>query len=103
MGTGKNIKKYRELKGMGLRELARLVPIAPSAISKAEREDRTPDTENLFRIAEILEVPVEILMGEDETNHVPIFYPGEWQTLTQEEKKLIQSVVDMVRKAKNRQ
>ena len=56
MGIGKNIKKYRKVKGLTQEKLAELVGVATVTIKKYESNEREPNLTTIDKIAEALEV-----------------------------------------------
>ena len=58
----KNIKKYRTIKNIAQNELAKALFVSPQAVSKWESGVTTPDIENLYNIAGLLEVSVDTLL-----------------------------------------
>lgn len=62
---GKNIRRFRENKNIGVNELGRIVGVSPSYISAIEKGKKTnPSRETLDKIAEALEVSTDRLTGE---------------------------------------
>ena len=63
---GKNIKKYRKLKGMTQRELAEKLLLSESFIAKLESVTyQTISVDTLKQIAEVLDVHVAFFIIED--------------------------------------
>ena len=58
-----NIKKYRKLKNLTQNELAEILYVSPQAVSKWECGISVPDIENLCKISKILNIPVDIIIG----------------------------------------
>ncbi len=58
-----NIKKFRSAKGMTQTELAGILKISPQSVSKWECALTVPDIENLWLMAQILDVSVDQLLG----------------------------------------
>jgi putative transcriptional regulator len=63
---GKNIKKYRQKKQFTQEELAARLHVTRQTISKWEKNYSVPDAELLVRLAEILEVQTNQLLGTEE-------------------------------------
>jgi putative transcriptional regulator len=59
-----NIKLIRKSKGLSQEELAIKLNVVRQTISKWEQGLSIPDSEMLISIAEVLETPVSILLGE---------------------------------------
>ena len=60
-----NLKTLRTQKGMSQEELADRLNVVRQTVSKWEKGLSVPDSEMLIRIAEVREVPVGELLGED--------------------------------------
>jgi len=70
MTTGRNIKfgafvrKEREEREIGLREMAKIIGVSPTYISKVERDEFPPPAEDKVRkIAKIFEIDVDELLA----------------------------------------
>lgn len=59
------IREKRRAMGMTMKELGRLVGVSEGAISHYETGRREPDPEMLKRIADVLEVTTDYLLGRD--------------------------------------
>lgn len=69
--VAKNIKKFREDKGVSQAELAEKLNVTRQAVSNWETGKTQPDIETLHRIADILEVTIdEVIYGNKRTNTV---------------------------------
>ena len=68
---GERIKQIRESKGMSRKQLGEYLGVTESAIFRYETNQREPKHEVLIKIAEILEVPVTLLILDD--NGMDIF------------------------------
>lgn len=62
-----NIKAIRKSKGLSQEELAIKLNIVRQTISKWEKGLSVPDSDMLISISEVLETPVNILLGENVT------------------------------------
>ena len=60
-----NLKKIREIKGLSQTELAKRSGLQPSAVSHFETGRRAPSFDNLKRLADILEVTTDFLIGRE--------------------------------------
>lgn len=65
---GKNIRDLRKLKGFTQEELAVRLNVVRQTVSKWEKGLSVPDAETLQRIADILEISVDQLLGADIKN-----------------------------------
>lgn len=66
---GKQIKKYRCIKGITQEQLGQLVGVTTQAVSKWERGG-TPDAELLPRLSQVLGVSIDALFGREEQSFV---------------------------------
>ena len=58
------IKKYRSLKKMTQAEVAKKIGVTPSALAMYERGEREPGIDTLKKIAQVLSVDINALVGE---------------------------------------
>lgn len=63
MNVGENIKKVRELKSISQEKLSELSGIPRTSIGRYERGERTPNIDILNKIANALEVDIDILIN----------------------------------------
>ena len=66
-----NIKAVRKSKGLSQEELAIRLNVVRQTISKWERGLSVPDSEMLIAISDVLETPVNVLLGETVAENVP--------------------------------
>ena len=64
MSIGENIKKYRTLNNLGQEEFAQMLGVTRPAVSYLESGKREPRMEQLKKIAEILNIPIDILVSD---------------------------------------
>ena len=62
---GERIANARIRLGLSRQDLAKLMDVSYSLVSKWERNERTPSTEDLPRLARVLKVSVEYLLSTD--------------------------------------
>lgn len=67
MTLGQQISLLRKQKNMSQEDLAAAMDVSRQAVSKWETGLCSPDTENLIRLAALLEVDVNVLVGTPET------------------------------------
>lgn len=61
------LKEYREQKGITQEKLAELLDVSDKSISKWELENGYPSKKNMMKIHELLDVPLEVLMIEEQS------------------------------------
>jgi transcriptional regulator with XRE-family HTH domain len=61
---GESLRRIREMRGLGVRELARRIEVSPSLISRIERGTVMPSVATLFALQSALDVTVAELLGE---------------------------------------
>ncbi|WP_028264251.1 helix-turn-helix domain-containing protein [Atopobium fossor] len=66
-----NIKTLRKSQGLSQEELALKLHVVRQTISKWEKGLSVPDSDMLLELAEILDVPVSALLGEDISEQKP--------------------------------
>lgn len=64
---GKNIKKFRLLKGWSQQQLGEKMGVSRQTITNWETDYRDPDLEKAFKLAEIFDISLEELLGQDNT------------------------------------
>lgn len=69
---GERIKRIREKRGLQLNELAKKVGISSSALSQIENAKALPTITTLKQIANNLQTTVGELIGENETENMPV-------------------------------
>lgn len=66
MALGERIKECRQNTGMSQEKVAELVGVSRQAVTKWEVNQSAPNTENLFKLAEIFGTTVDLLLNSDE-------------------------------------
>ncbi|HOC81179.1 MAG: helix-turn-helix transcriptional regulator [Bacilli bacterium] len=61
-----NLKIARQKKGLKQKELGDLIDVSPKTISNYEAGVRDPDVKTLMKIASVLEVTIDYLVGLEE-------------------------------------
>ncbi len=75
---GKAIKRRREELKMSLRDVADVIDVSASTLSRIENGTGRPDTDNIARITRWLNMPVDRLMKHSSDGVEPvIYYPHE--------------------------
>ena len=68
MNMADRIQHLRKCKGISQEELAEKLGVSRQAVSKWERSEASPDTDNLIALAKIYELSLdELIFGEKET------------------------------------
>lgn len=63
---GDNIARYRKARGLSQEKVAESLEVSRQAVTKWESNLSKPSSGNLIRLAELLEVSVEVLLGNSE-------------------------------------
>lgn len=66
MALGERIRQCRQRAGMSQEKVAELVGVSRQAVTKWEMDQSAPNTENLFRLAEIFGTTVDLLLASQE-------------------------------------
>lgn len=86
-----NIKNFRKEKGMSQEELAIRLNVVRQTVSKWEQNLSVPDSDMLVKLAEVFEVSVSTLLGEDnskqEDNAVQEFHQDKCTACRKKSKK----------------
>ena len=67
--VGANIRKYREMMGLSQKRLGLLLGLSDKAISAYESDRTLPPVETLYRIARQLDIPIYLLINDDNNEH----------------------------------
>jgi len=109
MNISQNIRKIRENKSLSQKEVAITMGIAPTQYSRLENSKANPTVDTLVKIAQALDVSVDsIINGEDDPlNEVNIKDKSLIEkvkminTLPEEEKNVVQKVIELAISKKN--
>jgi len=83
--VGERVKKYRKEAGMSLTELAERAGVAKSYLSALERNIQTnPSIQFLEKIADVLQVDMNLLLKDQPEKSDQSDLDNEWQTLVKE-------------------
>lgn len=79
---GKAIKRRREELKLSLRDVGDLTEVSASTLSRIENGTGRPDADNIARLTQWLDMPVDRLMTNHSAGHVEpvIYYPHEATT-----------------------
>lgn len=65
MSITQNIRKIRAAKGISQETLAEWLQVSRQTISKWENGQAQPSADNLFRLSQVLDVPIDALVKDD--------------------------------------
>lgn len=71
MSIGERIGDLRKAKNLSQGELARMLGVSRQAVSKWENDTASPDTQNLLRLADVLDTEIVYLA----TGNHPVYLP----------------------------
>lgn len=76
---GKAIKRHREDNSLSLRDAADQTGVSASTLSRIENGTGRPDADNIARLSQWLDMPVDRMMKKqtDETVEPVVYYPHE--------------------------
>lgn len=79
---GQAIKRRREELDLSLRDVGDLTQVSASTLSRIENGTGRPDADNIARLTQWLDIPVDRLMTKHLTNNVEpvVYYPHEKTT-----------------------
>ncbi len=63
---GTEIKKARKKQGLTQKELGDLIGVSKSSINYFERDGRNPTLDHLLKLSEVLNLPIDLLLGLDQ-------------------------------------
>jgi len=95
---GSRIQQYRASNGLNQKELADAVGLSQAAISHFEKDQRRPTPAVLKKIAEVLDVTEEDLLGPEETKHNIEILTRNLDHLTPEAIKQLKELSDLLKK-----
>lgn len=93
---GDRIKQVRDAGGLSLRALAEQAGVSAMAISKYERNESTPSSDVLLRLAQALDVRVEYFFRQAEVTLEDIDFRKEDALGVKDEKKILADVRDQL-------
>lgn len=100
MSFGERLKKAREEKKMDREQLGLRLGMSYSTIAKYETNNRFPDQDTLVKLAEILDVSTDHLLGNKSTRELPEtvapYLPEGFDELTPEAKEEILNFIDYI-------
>ena len=90
-----NLKSAREKKGLSQKEVAEAVGVAKSTYSLYESGNREPNVQTIKRIADVLNVSADVLLGLEEPHTIAAHFDGE--EFTPEELNKIEEFANFVK------
>ncbi|MDQ6422374.1 helix-turn-helix domain-containing protein [Paenibacillus sp. LHD-117] len=82
---GERIQMFRKRKGFSLTELSQRAGVAKSYLSSIERGlQQNPSIQFLEKIGEVLNVPVEEFVGQEQAEGDAVHLDREWENLVRE-------------------
>lgn len=91
---GEKLRRLRKQKNLTQKQLASLIGVQNSIISFYELGDRIPSPEIIIKLASVLHVSTDYLLGLEKKESVDI------SDLTDNDKLLVKSLVDSLREKK---
>lgn len=97
MAFGDNMMLVRKRKGISQAELGRMIGTSGDVIGRYEREDITPSIEAVAKIADVLEVSIDFLIGKTrmEVDADTMRRLEDIASLPEENKRFILNMIDM--------
>lgn len=99
MELGKNIRRFREMKGYSQEKLAEFIGVSTIFISRIEQGKKAPGIDNFIKIANVLSASADELFGyQIETMHTlkESKLSMELEALPLNERRKIYSVIDVM-------
>ena len=91
MSIGERIGDLRKAKNLSQGELARMLGVSRQAVSKWENDTASPDTQNLLRLADVLDTEIVYLA----TGNHPVYLPPPVVVnVTEKVDKVVERVVE---------
>lgn len=92
------LKELRKEKGYSQLDISRILSVSQAAVSNWETGDNEPDSEALKKLAEILEVSVDYLIGHSDVRNpnqgYDIAMAGRFERLSDADKAFIKNLLD---------
>lgn len=70
---GENIAIFRKEKGLSQEKVAEYMSVSRQAVTKWENNISRPSSDNLIKLAELFDVSVDALLGNNESDNAKIF------------------------------
>lgn len=69
---GENIARFRKEKGLSQEKVAEYMGVSRQAVTKWESNSSKPSSDNLIKLAELFDVKVDVLLGDNEFDNMKI-------------------------------
>lgn len=100
----KNLKFLREQRKLSQNKLAELSNVNQTTIARWESEEISPSLDNIYDVANVLNVSIADLTGRDLTDEQPVFdelellFSKNKDILTEDDKETIKFVIEKARR-----
>jgi transcriptional regulator with XRE-family HTH domain len=100
----KNLKFLREQRKLSQNKLAELSDVNQTTIARWESEEISPSLDNIYDVANVLNVSIADLTGRDLTNEQPVFdelellFSKNKDILTDDDKETIKFVIEKAKR-----
>lgn len=100
----KNLKFLREQRKLSQNKLAELANVNQTTIARWESEEISPSLDNIYDVANVLNVSIADLTGRDLTQEQPVFdelellFSKNKDILTEDDKETIRFVIEKARR-----
>ena len=69
---GENITRFRKEKGLSQEKVAEYMGVSRQAVTKWESNSSKPSSDNLIKLAELFDVKVDVLLGNNEFDNMKL-------------------------------
>ena len=69
---GENITRFRKEKGLSQEKVAEYMGVSRQAVTKWESNSSKPSSDNLIKLAELFDVKVDVLLGDNEFDNMKV-------------------------------
>jgi transcriptional regulator with XRE-family HTH domain len=94
---GEKIRRARQVKGWSQEDLAKHMNITQAAISQFEKGQRMPTPANIEKFSDVLGIPKDDLLGEEEGEFERVRLMRNIQSLSPDSVRKLNDVVEMIR------
>ena len=95
-----NIKYLRQMNNMKQEELANIVGKARSLVSQWESDDRSITTEDIIKLSNYFDIPMDLLVGKDlrtnsqQFDELELLFDKHKDILTDSDKNIIKTIIE---------